>query len=317
MFNQENRGLSISRNKGLELAKSDYVYFLDSDDLLQENALDILFKNSSNTTQIISAKIATTNGHNNDIVGFLKHPENICNSEINTKYKVLLLAIEHGLTCTVQNRLIKKDFLIKNQIIFKEKILHEDELFFFEIFYHASDIKYIDEVTYYYNIGNDNSITKNFTFKNLDDCLIIIKEIYSKYYLNNMSEGKEITAIYLTNFKRLVVNNLKKITVKERNKIALEIVKTFRETKVIRNKKLLNNGFEKRLNQFHVVSKGSLNLISKYQNFVNDKNFFNSIFAKCIFYYSLIKYKKTKNFNIIKILGNGYQHRNSQRLRSY
>jgi hypothetical protein len=41
---------------------------------------------------------------------------------------------------------------------------------------------YFDEVTYYNNIRNDDTITKNFTFKNLNDYLIIIKEIYSKNY---------------------------------------------------------------------------------------------------------------------------------------
>ena len=37
VINQENKGLSMARNTGLEAAKGEYVWFVDSDDWIEEN----------------------------------------------------------------------------------------------------------------------------------------------------------------------------------------------------------------------------------------------------------------------------------------
>ena len=44
IFSQENQGLSISRNTGLEKASGEFVYFMDSDDLLEKDALEICYQ---------------------------------------------------------------------------------------------------------------------------------------------------------------------------------------------------------------------------------------------------------------------------------
>lgn len=43
IYNQENSGASAARNKGLDLASSDYIAFLDADDLWNENHLQTLY----------------------------------------------------------------------------------------------------------------------------------------------------------------------------------------------------------------------------------------------------------------------------------
>lgn len=45
--NEHNSGVSFSRNTGLSASVGEYVYFLDSDDYLEEGALDILYKKAS------------------------------------------------------------------------------------------------------------------------------------------------------------------------------------------------------------------------------------------------------------------------------
>lgn len=49
LINQQNKGVSVARNKGLKLAKGTFILFVDSDDLLKENAIDKLFNHALKT----------------------------------------------------------------------------------------------------------------------------------------------------------------------------------------------------------------------------------------------------------------------------
>ena len=44
VIDQENGGLSVARNNGLRMAKGDYVWFVDSDDWIEENCISSIIK---------------------------------------------------------------------------------------------------------------------------------------------------------------------------------------------------------------------------------------------------------------------------------
>ena len=77
LYSQENKGLSVTRNRGMELAKGDYIYFLDADDyiasdviknlveLSAENDLDILgFKSIYVSDELVTESSTRNLQHN-------------------------------------------------------------------------------------------------------------------------------------------------------------------------------------------------------------------------------------------------------------
>ena len=53
IINQENQGLSVARNTGLSNAKGDYVWFVDSDDWIEENCLRRIVSKLSNNLDVL------------------------------------------------------------------------------------------------------------------------------------------------------------------------------------------------------------------------------------------------------------------------
>ena len=62
IVSQENKGASASRNQGIKLSEGEYIYFMDSDDILELNALEELYKFSeSNNLDILIFKMMSFN----------------------------------------------------------------------------------------------------------------------------------------------------------------------------------------------------------------------------------------------------------------
>ena len=59
VIHQENQGLSAARNAGIKICKGEWIYFLDSDDFIVEDALEkMIFFSKSGTYDIIMAVLS-------------------------------------------------------------------------------------------------------------------------------------------------------------------------------------------------------------------------------------------------------------------
>ena len=216
VFSQENRGLSATRNVGIENATGNYLFFLDSDDLITENALLQFVNELEPENDVITGITVTVNGENLEKISQLKHPKEGAVFYINGNQEVLLRTMESGLSPVAQNRLYKREFLEKNKLKFKDGILHEDELWFFETMFLARNVKFINDETYLYRTDNSESITKNVDERNLNSYLQILEIIFNKYYQNNSDSYKKAVAEkYLQYLKKLIID----FSIREKNKL--------------------------------------------------------------------------------------------------
>ena len=162
----KNRGLSAARNTGMEVATGDWIYFLDSDDEITPNCIGLLVAKAAEHPDVdfVIGEIS--------YVGTSWRFPLKCDSYVAGNEHILHDYTTYKWYMMAWNRLYKKDYLQQYKLTFKEGLLHEDELFSFQVATTARAMAAVYEETYIYKVRNVGSITASkYKLKNLEDIL--------------------------------------------------------------------------------------------------------------------------------------------------
>lgn len=152
---EQNRGLSAARNTGMAAATGDYVYFLDSDDEITPDCIEVmaapLVKEAYDVT---IAKCRIEGGELPGVDLKLKDGTVLRGAEVLHAYRQ-----EQWYMMSV-NKLYRMELLKKYDLRFREGIVYEDELWSFQIACMARSMAVVGRETYVYKL-REGSITVN------------------------------------------------------------------------------------------------------------------------------------------------------------
>ncbi|MDG4953475.1 glycosyltransferase family 2 protein [Actinobacillus equuli] len=182
----KNGGLPNARKIALAKAEGEYIASLDSDDYMEEDALELMLNKiqSENADILVSDYYFSTKKKDIYIPQF-------CSNSPDNFIKKLFVADLQGFWW---NKLFSKKLLDKIEIL-TDIHMQEDVLVSFQAGIIANKIAYLPKALVHYVQYNANSMTKNYTDKSIQDLLFVEefiseqlkkKDIYSKFlpYLN-------------------------------------------------------------------------------------------------------------------------------------
>lgn len=192
IINQENQGLSAARNAGMKVAKSDYIWTVDSDDSITENSISQALEEIDHHPDV-------------EMFCFDLREQRVSYIKMTTLFTKSAYSKFYGemhdgffycrkLPTGISPRfLFRRSFLEKYGLEFTLGIYHEDQDFLIRCYTKAKRILPLKRIWYNYNIRESGSITSTFKMKRFYDTLWIVKNF--RNLSESSSDKKEITIL--------------------------------------------------------------------------------------------------------------------------
>lgn len=222
VIHQKNQGVSIARNNGINMAKGDYLLFVDSDDIISELYVETMVETMNNNNCELVECSYTYN------LMDLEH-EYIENKIESYKSNIVFnkMLSKNKFNGYIWNKIFIKDIIQKNKIYFKENVLiWEDMLFVLEYLKSIKKVVIIDNKFYYYRNRIDSCCNEKISIEKLLSKLKVCN-IFFDFKCSSEEFKENLNNIYLNLLIDLVFWDIKynKLSLEERKNATIKIKK--------------------------------------------------------------------------------------------
>ncbi|EEW93692.1 glycosyltransferase family 2 protein [Granulicatella elegans] len=160
LINQENQGQSVARNRGVKESVGQFIMFVDSDDVINTNVLEVLLPYMKTDVDIVECRMTRKKEE------FFLNKTSTIVFEGNSKEAILnCIAFKEVKYCAFK-KLYRREIVQK--IPFLEGYIYEDVFTGINYLKHIRKIVVIDYIGYYYRVHANSTMTKSFNEKDLD-----------------------------------------------------------------------------------------------------------------------------------------------------
>lgn len=176
---EKNYGIGKTRNTCLSNAKGQYIIFVDSDDWVENDYLEQLLNNAKKNNADVTGC---------DIIFEYDNYSKVMKYPLSENPNQLLYDVFDGkIAAYLFIKLIRRNFLLKNNILFSDDIrCLEDLLFFTRILLNNPKIYYFSKALYHYLIRNGSILHSLHTVNKADNIFLAIN--YIQECLNNYND---------------------------------------------------------------------------------------------------------------------------------
>lgn len=197
LYGQKKTGLAEVRNRGLELARGRYIWWVEGDDIVCDNAINtVLHAVSSVDKDVYMFGIEEFNA---DETPKKETRRQYCGQSL-TETTGIDVLLGHYSFSPVQMCVFRREFLISNEFKFSD-CLHPDQELMPRLLLKARHVAQFPDVIYHYYHHINSCFKSDYSVSRTSDLLKIIDYYQAK--IDGMGEGKEKEALYVSQFRLL------------------------------------------------------------------------------------------------------------------
>lgn len=187
-FEKENGGQSDARNYGLQFVKYDYIAFLDSDDLLEENYFSLLLRQIVKNIDLIIFDFNVFDKHSQYTLKGLEIPDNLWTVQSN-----------------VWNKVYKRTLF--DNVLFPKGMIYEDVEITYKLLYYVKQFIYINEPLYQYRENRAGSTMSTISPK-INDIYNALENTYKFYAQKKALTKYNLEGLAYQHIKLLMWSNM-------------------------------------------------------------------------------------------------------------
>ncbi len=208
---EKNVGVSICRNTGLEAAKGEFIYFFDSDDIIEADCLELCYnKMQGNEYDFIVfdglsfSEVGVKAGFNASYQRTRLFKQDVYSG----KSIINVLIDEKSYSCSVCLCFIRKDFLLQNKLSFHPGVLYEDVLYAAKMYLSAKQVSFVPRTFFHRRVRENSTMTSKVTPLNIGYRFTVANELLK---LRSVFADKQSTRVLNHQARNLFVFLIKSL----------------------------------------------------------------------------------------------------------